>query len=230
MQLFYKANFGSEHYLDEVDSKHCIRVLRKKVGDIIQVTDGRGNFFSCSIEEDHPKKTKLTVLEIQTEFEKPERNIHLVIAPTKNLDRMEYLVEKAVEIGVSQISFICTQNSERRTLKLDRLNRIAISAMKQSLKAYLPNLNELVPISDFLNSCEDATCQNFLAHLSEDSERLVKKILGNEVCILIGPEGDFSKDEIILAQAKGFQLVSMGHSRLRTETAGIVAVSLLNIL
>jgi 16S rRNA (uracil1498-N3)-methyltransferase len=229
MQLFYKENFESEPVLDEVDSKHCIRVLRKKVGDEINVTDGVGNLFKCIIAEDNQKKTKLNIIESICEFEKPKRYIHVAVAPTKNIDRMEYFVEKAVEIGVSEITFIQTKNSERKVIKLDRLNRIAISGMKQSLKAYVPILNELTPIKSFLED-SDATQMNLIAHLNEKSESISKKKLNNRVCILIGPEGDFDESEISLAEEKGFEMVSMGHARLRTETAGVVAVTLLNIL
>jgi 16S rRNA (uracil1498-N3)-methyltransferase len=229
MQLFYKANFEEETVLDEIDSKHCIRVLRKKEGDQINVTDGIGNLFKCQIAEANPKKTKLTILETSREFEKPDRYIHVVIAPTKNTDRIEYFVEKAIEIGVSEISFIQTQNSERKVLKLERTNRIAISAMKQSLKAYLPKLNDLMPLKTFIQNT-DSSNLNLIAHLDESSEPISNKKLGNSVCILIGPEGDFDESEIIWAKENGFQMVSMGNSRLRTETAGVVAVTLLNIL
>jgi 16S rRNA (uracil1498-N3)-methyltransferase len=229
MQLFYKENFEVDAILDEIDSKHCVRVLRKKVGDEINVTDGIGNLFKCQIEDANPKKTKLVIIEIHREFEKSNRYVHVVIAPTKNTDRIEYFVEKAIEIGVSEISFIQAQNSERKVLKMERINRIAISAMKQSLKAYLPKLNDLVPLKSFFQST-DAAKFNLIAHLNENSEPISNKEFSNDVCILIGPEGDFDETELSLAQEKGFQMVSMGNSRLRTETAGVVAVTLLNIL
>jgi 16S rRNA (uracil1498-N3)-methyltransferase len=229
MQLFYKENFEVEPILDEVDSKHCIRVLRKKVGDEINVTDGIGNLYKCIIADDNQKKTKLRILESLRDFEKPHRYIHVAVAPTKNIDRMEYFVEKAVEIGVSEITFIQTKNSERKVIKLDRLKRIAISGMKQSLKAYLPKLNKLTPIISFLEEA-DAIQMNLIAHLNENSVSISKKRLSDNVCIIIGPEGDFDEFEIEMAEKKGFQMVSMGDSRLRTETAGVVAVTLLNIL
>jgi 16S rRNA (uracil1498-N3)-methyltransferase len=229
MQLFYKANFELEKILDEIDSKHCVRVLRKNKGDEINVTDGEGNLFKCTIAEANPKKAKLNILETIRAFEKPSRYVHLAIAPTKNLDRMEYFVEKAVEIGVSEISFIQAKNSERKVLKLDRLHRIAISGMKQSLKAYLPKLNELKSLRTFLEDV-DAAQMNLIAHLNEKSVAISKKKIGTSVCIIIGPEGDFDQNEINMAEEKGFEMVSMGKSRLRTETAGVVAVTLLNIL
>ncbi|AWV97009.1 16S rRNA (uracil(1498)-N(3))-methyltransferase [Arcticibacterium luteifluviistationis] len=229
MQLFYKANFEQDAILDEIDSKHCIRVLRKKEGDEIMVTDGIGNLFTCQIADANQKKTKLNILATQREFEKPKRHIKVVIAPTKNIDRMEYFVEKAVEIGISEISFILTKNSERKHLKLDRLNRIAVSAMKQSLKAYLPDLTNLVTIKEYLGQAETAK-QKFVAHLNEKSTDLTTNDIGDSVCIMVGPEGDFDPSEIEMAEAAGYEMVSMGHSRLRTETAGLVAVTLLNMI
>ncbi|WP_341225197.1 16S rRNA (uracil(1498)-N(3))-methyltransferase [uncultured Arcticibacterium sp.] len=229
MQLFYKANFEDDTVLDEIDSKHCIRVLRKKVGDEIMVTDGIGNMFTCQVTEANQKKTKLHILATQRDFERPKRRIKVVIAPTKNIDRMEYFVEKAVEIGISEISFILTKNSERKHLKLDRLNRIAVSAMKQSLKAYLPHLTDLVTLKEYLGKVETKE-QKFVAHLNENSTDLTTKTIGESVCIMVGPEGDFAPPEIEMAEAAGFKMVSMGHSRLRTETAGLVAVTLLNMI
>lgn len=229
MQLFYKANFEQDAVLDEIDSKHCIRVLRKKEGDQIMVTDGIGNLFTCQIAEANQKKTKLRILGIQREFEKPDRYIKVVIAPTKNIDRMEYFVEKAVEIGISEVAFILTKNSERKHLKLDRLNRIAISAMKQSLKAYLPKLTDLATFKEYLTQNEPLN-QKFVAHLNEKSTELTTNKIADSVCIMIGPEGDFDPSEIEMAETAGYEMVSMGNSRLRTETAGLVAVTLLNMM
>lgn len=229
MQLFYKANFEQDAVLDEIDSKHCIRVLRKKEGDQIMVTDGIGNLFTCQIAEANQKKTKLRILGIQREFEKPDRYIKVVIAPTKNIDRMEYFVEKAVEIGISEVAFILTKNSERKHLKLDRLNRIAISAMKQSLKAYLPKLTDLTTFKEYLTQNEPLS-QKFVAHLNEKSTELTTNKIADSVCIMIGPEGDFDPSEIEMAETAGYEMVSMGNSRLRTETAGLVAVTLLNMM
>ncbi len=231
MRLFYQKDFEEHLFLDEIDSKHCIRVLRQKETDEIDVTDGKGNMFRCSILEANPKKTKLQVLTKQEAYGKPDRIVSVAIAPTKNIDRTEYFVEKAVEIGISEISFVQTSNSERKHLKLERLKRIAVSGMKQSLKAYLPRMNDLMPLSQYLNELSaHATHQKFIAHLSDDSVALEKKKIGNNIQILIGPEGDFTEEEIEKARAKNFELVSMGQSRLRTETAGLVAVTLLNLL
>ena len=227
MQLFYKADFETEPVLDETDSKHCIKVLRHKAGDEIWVTDGAGNMFRCIISDPHPKKTALQVLEIRKE-EKPQRNVHLAIAPTKNLDRMTYLMEKAVEIGLSEISFVKTLNSERKEIKTDRMERVAVSAMKQSLKSRLPVINEMETLTDFLVHC--AASQKYIAHLSENAVNLSNEVLGDDVCVLIGPEGDFTEQEVSLAGEHAFRQVSLGNSRLRTETAGLVAVTLLNLL
>ncbi|MFT5886183.1 MAG: 16S rRNA (uracil1498-N3)-methyltransferase [Arcticibacterium sp.] len=231
MRLFYQENFEELLFLDEIDSKHCIRVLRKKENDQIDVTDGAGNMFHCSIHDAHPKRTRLQIIDKKEAFGKPNRYVSVAIAPTKNIDRTEYFVEKAVEIGVSEISFIQTANSERKHLKLDRLNRIAIAGMKQSLKAYLPKMNDLMPFGQYIDELSlDATHQKFMAHLSDDSIPLEKKEIGSRTHILIGPEGDFIESEIEKARANGFEMVSMGQSRLRTETAGLVAVTLLNLL
>lgn len=228
MQLFYKPNFEADTVLDETDSKHCIKVLRHKTGDEVWVTDGAGSLFKCSVSDSNPKKTGLVIREKRTESRTPLRYVHLAVAPTKNLDRISYLVEKAVEIGVQEISFVKTVNSERKEIKTDRIERIAISAMKQSLKSWLPAINEMTSIAEFLDTC--TTPQKFVAHLSENSEELVTKNLGESVTILIGPEGDFVSDELIMAKKNGFEQVSMGNSRLRTETAGLVAVTLLNLI
>jgi 16S rRNA (uracil1498-N3)-methyltransferase len=231
MRLFYQENFEDFLFLDEIDSKHCIRVLRKKESDEIDVTDGMGNMFHCSIKEANPKKTRLQIIDKKKDFGKSGRYISVAIAPTKNIDRTEYFVEKAVEIGISEISFIQTANSERKHLKLDRLNRIAIAGMKQSLKAYLPKMNSLKPINQYLDELSmNATHQKFIAHLSEESSPLEQMKVRKRTHIMIGPEGDFIESEIEKARAKKFELVSLGQSRLRTETAGLVAVTLLNLL
>ncbi len=228
MQLFFKDNFENDPVLDETDSKHCIKVLRHGPGDSIKVTDGKGNLFSCIISEANPRKTRLTIVDKQFFPCASRRYVHLAVAPVKNIDRMTYLVEKAVEIGVREISFLTCENSERREIKTDRMERVAVAAMKQSLGTWLPVFHEMEKLDVFLRSC--AASQKFIAHLSEDSRELVNENLAENVCILIGPEGDFSPKELLLAAQSGFQQVTLGASRLRTETAGLVAVTLLNLL
>ncbi len=228
MQLFYKADFGETQMLDETDSKHCIKVLRKAIGDEVWVTNGLGDMYQCTITDANPKKALLKTTQHLVEFQKSSRRIHLAIAPTKNIDRITYLVEKATEIGLSEISFILTTNSERRIIKTDRVERVAISAMKQSLKAYLPKVNELVTYEEFI--ANNTSNQKFIAHLSEKSSPLESYSPENDVCIVVGPEGDFTDEELSLAEQAGYKQVSMGTSRLRTETAGLVGVTLLNLL
>jgi 16S rRNA (uracil1498-N3)-methyltransferase len=228
MQLFYQANFLDYHFLDVEDSRHCIKVLRKKEGDTIHVVDGIGGLYHCEIVVASSKKCELKVLEYFREWNKPSRNIHIAIAPTKNIDRITYFVEKAVEIGVSEISFILCQNSERKVIKIDRIERVAISAMKQSLKAYLPKINELVSLKEFTSGLKEG--QNLVAHLADNSISLATLEISENNLILIGPEGDFDHAELEMLKKSNFQQVSMGDSRLRTETAGLVAVTMLNLL
>lgn len=227
MQLFFQKDFGFPFELDAVDSKHCIKVLRKQEGDKIHVVDGKGGLFLCEITQPSAKACQLKVIDTNLEWNLPLRNIHIAIAPTKNIDRIEYLVEKAVEIGVSEISFILCQNSERKVIKIDRIERIAISAMKQSLKAYLPKINELKSLNEFALTVQNS--QKLYAHLSEKARSLMEIELGNDVLILIGPEGDFDPSELSMMEKANFTQVSLGASRLRTETAGLVGLTLLNL-
>lgn len=227
MQLFYQKDFASPYELDSDDSKHCVKVLRKQVGDFIHVVDGRGGLFYCEIIEANPKSCKLKILETKSDWNKSKRNIHIAIAPTKNIDRITYFVEKAVEIGVSELSFVLCKNSERKIIKTDRIERIAISAMKQSLKAYLPKINELKTLVELINTV--TSDQKLYAHLSEDSQSLMDIELESDVLLLVGPEGDFDPKELEMMNSTNFKQVTLGDSRLRTETAGLVAVTLLNL-
>jgi 16S rRNA (uracil1498-N3)-methyltransferase len=227
MLLFYQSNIEKTPILSEEDSRHCVKVLRKNIKDKIHVVDGFGGLFECEITKAHEKKCEVRILSTKREFEKRTHYLHIAIAPTKNADRIEYFVEKCVEIGVDEITLIQTKHSERKNQKTERLEKIAISAMKQSLKAYLPKVNEL---RDFDKFIENANFEGkFIAHLSDDAKPLKDvAAFSNEVLILIGPEGDFAQDEILLAQKFGFQLVTLGNSRLRTETAGVVACAIVN--
>lgn len=227
MLLFYQSNIEKIQILSEEDSRHCVKVLRKNIKDKIHVVDGLGGLFECEITKAHEKKCEVRILSTKREFEKRTHYLHIAIAPTKNADRIEYFVEKCVEIGVDEITLIQTKHSERKNQKTERLEKIAISAMKQSLKAYLPKVNELMDFDKFI---ENANFEGkFIAHLTDDVKPL-KDVAANsnEVLILIGPEGDFAQDEILLAQKFGFQLVTLGNSRLRTETAGVVSCAIVN--
>nr|WP_155184470.1 16S rRNA (uracil(1498)-N(3))-methyltransferase [Fulvivirga lutimaris] len=228
--MFYEPNVSGEQFiLNEEESRHCIKVLRKKPGDNITIIDGKGSFITTQIVDANPKKCLLKVLEFKAESIK-DFYIHIAIAPTKNIDRIEWFIEKSVEIGIDEISFINCQNSERRHLKMERLEKKAISAMKQSIKASLPKLNEIQSFKDFINVKDDSA--KFIGFVDMDNpDHLIHKAQkSSEYLMLIGPEGDFTLDEVELALTKGFQKISLGQSRLRTETAGITACCIFNMI
>jgi len=228
MHIFYTPDINSDTYiLSEEESKHCIKVLRLDAGSLLYLVDGKGGFYEALLEDPHPKRTKLKILSKLENFGKRNHYVHIAIAPTKNADRIEYFVEKCVEIGVDEITLIQTKHSERKNQKTERLEKIAISAMKQSLKAYLPKVNELMDFDKFIKTANFEA--KFVAHLSEDAKPLKDVVtIKNEILLMIGPEGDFAQDEILLAQKYDFQLVTLGNSRLRTETAGVVACAIVN--
>ncbi len=228
MHLFYAADISKndEFYtLTEEESKHCVRVLRMSEGAEFYISDGCGTMFKVAVIEADPKRCKVRIVEYTEEYEKRDYFLHMAVAPTKNMDRYEWFVEKAVEIGVDEITPLLCDHSERKTIKTERLEKIATSAVKQSLKAYMPRINDMTPFKQFVSSPFDGL--KFIAHCEKDEERLLLKDLisgGEKVLILIGPEGDFSLEEINFARSKGFRYISLGKSRLRTETAAIAAV------
>lgn len=229
MLLFFQPNISQNNFLDIEDSRHCVKVLRKTAKDIIHIVDGVGGLYECEITKANDKKCEFAIISTQKNFQQRDSYLHIAIAPTKNADRLEWFIEKCVEIGIDEISLIQTKHSERKQQKVERLEKIAISAMKQSLKAYLPRINELLPFDKFLKTV--AQEQKFLAHLTDDSKPLVSLLKPqSSYCIMIGPEGDFSNEEILQARDEKFQWVTLGNSRLRTETAGIVACTLSNNL
>lgn len=229
MLLFFQPEIANKHFLNEEDSRHCIKVLRKNTKDIIHVVDGKGGLYECEISKPHEKKCEFSIVSEQKDFQKRDIYLHIAIAPTKNADRIEWFIEKCVEIGIDEISLIQTKHSERKNQKTERLEKIAISAMKQSLKAYLPKINDLVSFDKFLKTVSQK--HKLIAHLTDDAQALVKIIEPNSsYCLMIGPEGDFTKDEVSQAQTIGFQVVTLGNSRLRTETAGVVACSIINLI
>ncbi len=230
MQLFYEPNItGDQFHLNEDEARHCIKVLRKKAGDLINIIDGKGTFYVCEIKEANSKSCHLAIKE-KTSEEKRTFKIHLAIAPTKNLDRIEWLVEKAVEIGVDELSFVICQNSERQHLKFERIEKKAISAMKQSLKASLPKINPTIKLSDFLKV--DYKGEKFIGYVDSTNPLHLKEAArkSEHYHILIGPEGDFSNVELLEAEKAGFKKISLGKSRLRTETAGLAACHILNLI
>ena len=210
--------------LSEEESHHASRVLRLKENDAITLIDGKGKTAVGIIEELHKKHLKFKISESQ--FEQPlTPNIHIAIAPTKSNDRFEYFLEKVTELGVNEITPLLCSNSERKNIKLDRFEKIVLSAVKQSGNLYLPKVNPLTKVKDFINN-KNPDYNYFIAHCEDDLEKTeLKDLLKNSknVCILIGPEGDFTTEEINLAKQNGVTAVSLGQTRLRTETAGVIA-------
>ncbi|PSL06263.1 16S rRNA (uracil(1498)-N(3))-methyltransferase [Cecembia rubra] len=231
MQLFYyQKTFESTFYLDQDESKHLIRVLRKTIGDKVYFTDGTGCLLTCTIIDANPKKAKLQVSQRQYA---PQNDyyIHLAICPTKNLERMEWMVEKATEIGVDEITFMVSEHSERPNLKLDRLEKKIIAACKQSLKTRFPKLNPIRQMSELVMDKTFDQYQRFIAYVDKDNDRHLfdKAEQDRAYIILIGPEGDFSQQELQLAFDHHFLPCSLGKSRLRSETAGLAAVHTLQL-
>lgn len=225
MQLFYTPTIqGSEFVLNDQESKHCIRVLRLKEGSQIHLTNGVGGLFTAEIIEPSPKACKLRIVETIEEYEKRSYKLHIAIAPTKNIERLEWFLEKATEIGIDEITPILCEHSERKQIKNERLERIIVSAMKQSIKAYKPKLNALTPYAEFILG-QNQKKNTFIAHCNKGEKKNLKEIWnqGADTVILIGPEGDFSPKEVDLAVNAGFKSIGLGKSRLRTETAGVVA-------
>ncbi len=233
MQLFHHPDMDiktKEVLFDREESKHISKVLRKKEGDILKVTNGKGILFSVEITGDENRQIIGRILDYEVEKPKPY-SLHLAVAPTKMNDRYEWFLEKAMEIGVNEITPVLCEHSERKTIKMQRFERVLQSAMKQSLHYSLPVLNDLVSFSEFVEN--EKNDQLFIAHCEEQKKTPLQKALqpSKGVSILIGPEGDFSSQEIQVALQTGFVPVSLGNSRLRTETAAIVAchtVALIN--
>lgn len=215
--------------LDESESGHVVRVLRKSEGDIISLTDGKGKIAQATITQAHPKKCAFTILEITEVPSSQPYSVHLVIAPPKASDRLEWMLEKLVETGVNEITFLQTEHSERKQINIDKLRAQVISAIKQSGQAWMPTLNDMISFSSFITSV--SSDQKYIAYLSQDKlPHLSKKAQTNgSVMILIGPEGDFSENEISKALENGFSGVSLGESILRTETAGFLAVNMIHL-
>ena len=214
---------AATYLLSEDESKHAVRVLRLGMGDEVELLDGRGGRYRAAVAAANPKRCQLRITQYETVPPRPYFT-HVAVAPTKNIDRMEWFVEKAVEVGVERISFLRCARSERRELKLERLEKIAISALKQSGQAWLPQLDELTDFAAFVGSIEPAS--TFIAHLEEGERTNLAQVVAAQprCCVLIGPEGDFTPGEIELALSKGIRPVTLGASRLRTETAALAAV------
>lgn len=230
MQLFYSTNIsGDLVLLPEDEAWHCTRVMRMVPGDILQVTDGKGNLYECELVNNHPKKCIARIIKSE-KAKTRDWKIHIAIAPTKNVDRFEWFVEKATEIGVDVITPIFTAHSERTRIRPERIQKILVSAMKQSLKYTLPVLEHAVTFSPFIKRQFDG--QKLIAYCETGSEEslITQYIPHSDVLIMIGPEGDFSPEEVALAGENEFVPVSLGEARLRTETAGIVACHTIHVL
>jgi len=257
MPLFYCPDIATRHELPEEEAAHALRVLRLGVGDGVQMTDGMGHFYEAVITDVTGKRCRVDILSQTSPAPLWRGHLHLAVAPTKNMDRMEWLAEKATEIGFDELSLLECQHAERRVVKTERLDKILVAAMKQSLKATKPILNGMMPFEKFVR--QPIAGQRFIAHCYAEEEiagqtsssghqisgsghqaaaygttsfrlSLLEALNPDEdALVLIGPEGDFSVEEVRLALSLGFQSVSLSASRLRTETAALVAVHLMNL-
>jgi 16S rRNA (uracil1498-N3)-methyltransferase len=229
VNLFYQPQVAQGIlHLDPDESRHVVKVLRKKQGDRITLTDGKGTFYEVTIND--PDLRECTFV-INKKFQEHPKNfiVHIAISPTKNADRIEWFVEKAVELGIDEITLLECDHTERQHLKIDRLEKMAISAMKQSLKAKLPIIH---PLTSFRNLVQTARAvEKYIAHVDNENPNQLKNLItaGSSYLVLIGPEGDFSNEELTLAEHQGFKKISLGPSRLRTETAGLAACHILNL-
>ena len=230
MDLFFGiASDDNSITLDETESNHLINVKRAKTGDLIQVTDGKGNLFSAELLNIQQRQCKLLVRTsektISTKFK-----LHIALAPTKNIDRMEWFLEKATETGIDEISFIICRHSERREIKTERLQRVLISSMKQSLKTFLPKMNQPKNFNNFIKEKNDSTKLLFSMDANKDQNLKKHYRAGSSLTALIGPEGDFHPEELKLAIENNFMLTSLGDQRLRTETAALSVCTLFNFI
>lgn len=231
MHLFYQSDLTSDTILlSEEESKHAIRVLRLEMNAQVELVDGKGTRALAEVRDDHPKRCALEIISRRTEETGRNFHLHLAIAPTKNMERIEWFLEKATEIGVDEITLLDCEHSERTTVKNERLEKVAVSAMKQSQQSWLPVIHEMQKFDAFIRNAKADV--RLIAHC-EDGEKnpLTKAIVsGKNILVLIGPEGDFSGEEIDTAIKAGFTPVSLGETRLRTETAALYAVTAVNLL
>ena len=233
MQLFYAPQMTLPEYtLAEEESRHAIKVLRLRVGDTLHITDGRGNLHLCQVVSDSAKHCTVRVVESQSEFEKRNYSLTMAVAPTKNIDRYEWFLEKATEIGVDTFVALESAHSERRVVKPEREEKVITAAVKQSLKAYHPAFEDMTPFKTLV--AREFSGRKFIAHCGEPVRR--KSYLastlnaGENALVLIGPEGDFSPEEVALAVENGFEEITLGSQRLRTETAAVVAVTMVAVI
>ena len=229
--MFYCPDILHSFTLSDEESQHAVRVLRLQAGDELEVVDGAGGYYFAVVTNPHPKHCEFQIKETITEYGKRDYRLHIAIAPTKNIERLEWFIEKCTEIGIDEITPVICRFSERKIIKPERLEKIIVSAAKQSLKAYFPILNPMCSFRDFIQ--QTTVSQKFIAHCYEQDKQLLQRVYQKsfDAVILIGPEGDFSPEEVQAAIQHRFLPVSLGSSRLRTETAGIAAchtISLIN--
>ena len=230
MHIFYTPDIENSHELPEEEAAHALRVLRLQPGDEVMLTDGKGNFHRARISLAAHKRCLVDILETLPQPPLWSGHLHIALAPTKNMDRTEWFAEKATEIGIDELTFLNCRYSERKVLKTERIAKILVSAVKQSLKARIPRLNEMTDFKTFIR--QPFQGQKFIAHCHEGEKTPLKDLVrkGEGATVLIGPEGDFSEEEVRLAEEAGFIPVSLGPSRLWTETAALVACHILNLL
>ncbi|MBR2630533.1 MAG: 16S rRNA (uracil(1498)-N(3))-methyltransferase [Bacteroidaceae bacterium] len=242
MRFFYVPDASCVNELPEEEAQHAVRVLRMDLGDEMMLMDGQGTFYRAIVTESTKKRCLFRIEETLPQERQWQPHLHLAMAPTKNMDRTEWFAEKATEIGFDELSFLRCRWSERTVIKTERIEKILVSAMKQSHKAWKPVLNEMTDFRSFLQEIEEhekesgKPMQKFICHCYEE-EGLGEKVAlkdavrrGEDVLVMVGPEGDFSIDEVKMAEEKGFQSVTLGKSRLRTETAALVAVHIINLI
>ena len=229
VRYFYTPDIQHSSELPEEEAAHALRVLRMQMGDEMVLMDGQGNYYRAVISAASGKRCAFQVQETLPQPREWTGHLHLALGPTKNMDRTEWFVEKATEIGFDELSFLNCRWSERRVIKTERIDKILISAMKQSHKAWKPVLHEMMDFKKFI--VQDFPGQKFIAHCHREDLPELRALLqrDTDVTVLIGPEGDFSEEEVALAEAHGFQSISLGKSRLRTETAALVAVHLMHL-
>jgi len=232
MHIFYTPDIIHNTYtLNEEESKHCVRVLRLPIGSLVNLVDGNGGFYTAEIISDNPKKVSLSIIKVEREFHKRNHYLHIAVAPTKNIDRIEWFLEKATELGIDEITPIISDRSERRIVKEDRLNKVITSAVKQSIKAYHPKLNEAISYDAFLKLPFEG--DKLIAHcIDHEDKKYISELVAphQKYLILIGPEGDFTPEEVNLALNKGFKPLTFGDNRLRTETAALSVCFEINYL
>ncbi|MBQ0022662.1 MAG: 16S rRNA (uracil(1498)-N(3))-methyltransferase [Prevotellaceae bacterium] len=235
VRFFYVPGAGTEHELPEDEAQHAVRVLRMQMGEEMMLMDGEGTFYKAEVAESTKKRCLYNIKEVLPQPRQWKGHLHLAMAPTKNMDRTEWTCEKATEIGFDELTFLRCKFSERTVIKTERIDKILISATKQSHKAWKPILNEMTDFKKFIDSVKDSEGGKYICHCYDEPDLGEKKLLrdclqaGVDALVMVGPEGDFSIDEVKYAEAHGFQSVSLGESRLRTETAGLVAVHLMNL-